>query len=102
MLSTRLIIKIRNCSMQRWLTLLIEASIYMMFGIFGRKIRRKQKEGSLSGLKCWIPKEPARNFLKEVQTSLGSALPLKKQLPGMNSMATKIYDADSGVFLCFS
>lgn len=32
----------------------------------------------------------------------GQRVTLKKQLPGMRSMATKIYDADSGVHFCVS
>lgn len=32
----------------------------------------------------------------------GQRVTLKKQLPGMRSMATKIYDADSGVHFCIS
>ncbi|MDR6920678.1 MULTISPECIES: hypothetical protein [Chryseobacterium] len=32
----------------------------------------------------------------------GQRVTLKKQLPGMRSMATKVYDADSGVHFCVS
>lgn len=63
----------------------------------------KKTEGAIT---IWFemldPERTGQKLPQDGADKFGQRVTVKKKLPGMNSMATKVYDADSGVHFCVS